>query len=187
MGSPFHSCRRRHSSKKSHWHRSHATHPWSILRLKKGWFSSGSDCRESHPFSSSKAHQFTSSPYPVLSWISGVRAHSWIPRVTVSPCWVLATGSSGAECEGAWSYTCSSAGPADPPSLAPAAGSQSWPRCSWRRRRWRCLGSPVLKEQINRDERKYCQRRYEVESALRGSLWFINSGKQLISGKHCNN
>lgn len=62
------------------------------------------------------------------------------------------TGSSGAGREEAWSYTGSAAGLPDLPSLAPAEGSQSSPRCSWRRRRWRCLGSPVLNDEKKKEK-----------------------------------
>lgn len=106
LGSLFH--RHHKLTVKSHWHSSHATHPCSILRLGRGRERArrGGKNGETrvkveliksligihqqfsrapnsfiHPATSFKTYQFTSSPCPVLYWIKGVRANSFVPTV----------------------------------------------------------------------------------------------------------
>lgn len=91
-------CNRYHKFKvESHWHSSHTTRPCLMLRQNKRLKRRRGDgtvqdellkslstyTRAPHPSSSSSN---LSSPRPVLSWVSGVRAKQWGPCRSGSQC-----------------------------------------------------------------------------------------------------
>lgn len=152
---------------------------YTVERGKNGW-------RSSEWYSAFRViHQslsITTSSHQIHAWYCSRLVNK--PGVTASPCWVLKTGSSGAGHEGVWSCTGSAAGPPDPLSLAPAGESQNSPRCSWRRRHWHYLGSPVLKDEKKGGKHELSAHLLQIVSYLTFRVGHRSLEKQMINGKN---